>query len=241
MAIAKLPLTPNGAYSSLSSGIDDSQTNIAIDAAGAFADPADTDEQYICVIWDDTAFAFFAEDPDHEFVLATDLTGTTITGTRGQLGTDPAAHAAGQRIEAVPSSHIFGIIQTQLQRRGRHLLIGWLEENIASDTVVTMQYSGTAFTRRAVMRRPGSLTGISVFSNTARTAGTLTAEVLKNGSGTGLTAVIDGTNTTFDTTDQNPGLDTHVAGDRYTIQLTTVGFTPNATAEIECTLEITDD
>jgi hypothetical protein len=70
--------------------------------------------------------------------------------------------------------------------------------------------------------RAGSVTGIAVHSNTARTAGTLTLKVFKNGVQLGtLSAVLDGTNTSFKATTQAKNLDAYVAGDILDLRMTT--------------------
>lgn len=88
------------------------------------------------------------------------------------------------------------------------------------------------------MMGAGSVLGIAVKSNDARTAGTLTVEVTKNGTGVGLTAVLDGTNTTSKATTQSKDTDAFVAGDNIGIDITTDGSWAPTTADIDCTVEI---
>lgn len=89
-----------------------------------------------------------------------------------------------------------------------------------------------------VTMEAGSIIGISVAMNDARSAGTATFEVYKNGSGTGLTVTINGTNTQFHYATQARGSDTFVAGDRLTIVATSssLGGANNASAQILCSL-----
>lgn len=75
--------------------------------------------------------------------------------------------------------------------------------------------------------RAGSVTGVALYVHSdegTRDAGTLTAEVRKNGSGIGLVATIDGTNTSFHAATQNVGTDTFSAGDLLDILLTGATF-----------------
>lgn len=92
--------------------------------------------------------------------------------------------------------------------------------------------------------RAGSITGIVVKSNEARTAGTLTVEVWKNtglagaaGAATGLTAVLNGTNTSAKATTQDPNTDTFVAGDELFVSITTDGSWLPTTADIQAWIE----
>lgn len=79
------------------------------------------------------------------------------------------------------------------------------------------------------------LVGISVTSNAARTAGTLTVDATIDGTVTGLQAALDGTNTTRDTGVQARGTDVGVAGSRLGVKLTTSSWTPT-TADIVATV-----
>lgn len=65
-----------------------------------------------------------------------------------------------------------------------------------------------------VMIAAGSILGVSVEGTAARSAGTATFEVYKNGAGTGLLCTIDGTNTLRARAAQARNTDTFVAGDR---------------------------
>lgn len=79
------------------------------------------------------------------------------------------------------------------------------------------------------------LVGISVTSNAARTAGTLTVDATIDGTVTGLQAALDGTNTTRDTGTQPRGTDVGVAGSRLGVKLTTSSWTP-VTADVVATV-----
>lgn len=75
------------------------------------------------------------------------------------------------------------------------------------------------------------IVGIAIVSSEARTAGTLTVDATIDGTVTGLTAVLDGTNTTRDTGTQVRGSDAGVAGSRIGVKLTTASWTPT-TADV---------
>lgn len=77
--------------------------------------------------------------------------------------------------------------------------------------------------------------GISVVSNAARTAGTLTVDATIDGTVTGLQAALDATNTLRDTGTQARGSDAALAGARVGCKLTTSSWTPT-TADITATV-----
>lgn len=124
----------------------------------------------------------------------------------------------------------------------RQTIDGFNVDNIAAS--VTNQEIVRAVGRfRAV--RPGSVTGVVVTSTEARTANTCTVDVYKNtglagaaGSSIGLTAVLDGTNTSRKATTQAKDADTFAAGDElYIVYTTSAGWTPT-TADLRCALEV---
>lgn len=125
----------------------------------------------------------------------------------------------------------------------RQLFDDFYQDNVASSqTGVALARAGdaswAAFDGKVIMLRGGSITAVAVKSNEARTAGTLTVEVTKNGSGTGLTAVLDGTNTTFKVTTQDKDTDTFVAGDEIGVTITTDGSWAPNTADIRVAIEV---
>lgn len=75
----------------------------------------------------------------------------------------------------------------------------------------------------------GSIVGISVLSDAARSAGTLTVDATVNGSTTGLQAVLDVDNTTIHYASQAKDVDTFVAGDAIGVKITTdAGWLPTS-------------
>ncbi len=102
----------------------------------------------------------------------------------------------------------------------------------ASQSAVAIPVLGLAGNAEIVMAKLGSAIGISIASNAARTAGTLTVDVTVNGTAIGLQAVLDGTNTQYHYATQAGGLDTFVAGDRLGVKITTDGTWAPTTADI---------
>lgn len=100
--------------------------------------------------------------------------------------------------------------------------------------------TGTAV-NRMTMTRAGSVTGIMVALSSARTSGSLTGEVYKNGAATGLTVVIDGTNTQYHYTVQAPSLDTFVAGDELSVYAFETGTFQAGTSSVLWDIEVAYD
>ena len=117
----------------------------------------------------------------------------------------------------------------------------WVQDNVAaSQTNVALNlYGDTTRTARLAVRG-GSVTGIVVRSNAARSAGTLTVEVTVAGAGTGLTAVLDGSNTTAKATTQDVGTDTFTAGQEIGVRVTTDGSWAPTTADISVDVEVVE-
>ncbi len=92
-----------------------------------------------------------------------------------------------------------------------------------------------------VMTAPGSIIGISVAASAARTAGTATFEVFKNDVATGLTAVLDATDTQFAIGTQSGLVDTFIDGDRLDVRVTTDGAWAPTTADVEAVIVIADE
>ena len=97
----------------------------------------------------------------------------------------------------------------------------------ANQTAVPLDVLGQAGNQEYVAPYAGSIMGISVGSNLARTAGTLTVDATVNGAATGLQAVLDGVNTQYKATTQAKDTDIFAAGDRIGVVITTTaGWTP---------------
>ncbi len=130
----------------------------------------------------------------------------------------------------------------EISRDGGHQqsVDGWYQDDVAPSqtTVLLARAAAGAAPDALVVTRDGSVTRVIVRSNEARTAGTLTVEVFINGTGTGLTAVLNATDTTFKVTIQAPGLDTFVAGAEIDLRITTDASWAPTTADIRASLEL---
>lgn len=84
-----------------------------------------------------------------------------------------------------------------------------------------------------VMPTAGSVTGITVYSNVAITAGGLTVDATINDTRVGLTASLDTTNTQTNQSTQLKDKDTFTAGQRLGVDDNiTAGFAPSGSADI---------
>jgi hypothetical protein len=85
--------------------------------------------------------------------------------------------------------------------------------------------------------RAGSIIGVSVKSNEARSGGVMNITVYKNGSPMNLSAALNGSNTTFHEATQAQSVDTFVAGDVIELHISTLDWSPT-TADVRATLEV---
>jgi hypothetical protein len=134
----------------------------------------------------------------------------------------------------------------------RQTIDGWYRENVAANlSNEELRRNPDATLPVAVGRfraaRAGSVTGIVVTSTQARTAGTLTVTAYKNtglagaaGSSIGLTATLNGANTSRVAATQAENVDTFLAGDELYIVVTTDGSWAPTSVDIRCALEIED-
>lgn len=107
----------------------------------------------------------------------------------------------------------------------------------ASQAAVALDVLGLAGNTEYTMELDGSVVGIAIASNDARTGGTLTVDVTINGTATGLQAVLNATNTTYHYATQLPETDTFSAGDRLGVDITTdAAWTPDGTPDIVVTV-----
>lgn len=107
---------------------------------------------------------------------------------------------------------------------------GFMQQNVAaSQSAVQIDVLGLAGNMEIVMPFAGSVLGIGVASNAARTGGTLTVDVTIDGTATGLQATLDGTNTQYHSATQAKDADAFSAGDRLGVKITTdADWTPSA-------------
>ena len=108
----------------------------------------------------------------------------------------------------------------------------------AGQTSVSLNVLGLTGNSEYVLPCAGSVIGISVASNEARTAGTLTVDATVNGIATGLQAALDAANTTYYSSTQNVNTDAFSTGDRLGIVITTSADWAPTTADIVITAVI---
>lgn len=109
----------------------------------------------------------------------------------------------------------------------------------ASQTSVAMYRESGADTTRTKVIAPwaGSVVGLAVYGEGARTAGTLTIKWGKNGTEQTLSVVIDGSNTQKNYATQLPAVEAFAAGDELTCTFTTdgswaAGATPSVSVDL---------
>lgn len=122
----------------------------------------------------------------------------------------------------------------------RQSVDGWYQDDVAASqaAVALSRAAAGALPTKWIAPRDGSITGLWVKSNEARTAGTLTVDVYLDGVATGLQAVLDGTSTTFTAPTQAKDVDAFTAGQELDIRITTDGSWAPTTADIRAGLEV---
>lgn len=117
----------------------------------------------------------------------------------------------------------------------------FVQDNVAANqSAVALAIPGDATRTGHPMIRSGAVTGISVYSNEARTAGTLTVDVTIDGSVTGLQAILNGTNTQSHQATQmrTAGGDAYPAGTLIGVKITTSADWAPTTADIIVEVEV---
>jgi hypothetical protein len=149
-----------------------------------------------------------------------------ILAIQAELGTDPA----------LSKTTVKAVLQTEHDNDGEHTFkmpLHFQQDNVAaSQSAVALPVCGTSAVNEIEMPWAGSIVGISVLSNDARTADTLTVDATINGTVTGLQAALDGTNTTHHSATQAKDTDAFVAGDRVGVKITTGASWTPVTADI---------
>ena len=171
---------------------------------------------------------------DDEIVILTAYTAGATTGTitRGTLvgtGSLNAAHSSGATVRLVTDKD-----------EQASVVDGWFQDNVTATQTAVVLGRGNSRTE-VPMPSPGHLVGIVVYSNAARVAGTLTVDATINGTVTGLTAVLDGTNTQTKATRQAQNSDKYTIGQRLGVKITTDGSWSPTTADIDVALLVVSD
>lgn len=168
-----------------------------------------------------------------EKVLVTSRSGTTLTvassADRGKDGTSAAAHSSGAAIEHCVSAEELDEANVAVKRvLGTGVEVG-IPFTITNTSVAALYADkGTQF----YAPRAGSIVGISIQVNDTRVSGSITAEVYIDAGATGLTATINGTNTTDDHTLQARGQDTFTAGQAIIVVLTPSSLLPTTNGNV---------
>lgn len=150
---------------------------------------------------------------------------TAIVAVETELGTAPRGS--------------FADVKTRLNVLGERLGHWWQKDIPASQAATDAGLHGDADFKEQLVTRAGSLVAVVVRLTAARTAGTMTIRVKKNGVATTLTAVIDGTNTQTKVTTMAVGTETFVAGDRIGVDIATdAGFLPANTDDAIVDVEV---
>ena len=123
----------------------------------------------------------------------------------------------------------------------RQSIDGWYQNNVAANqnnVVLTRLATATEVPTRWIAPRAGSITGVWVKSDSARSAGTCTIFVFKNNASVGFSAILDGTNTIFKASTTAKDNVTFVAGDEIDVRVATdAGWLPT-TANIRAGIDI---
>lgn len=102
---------------------------------------------------------------------------------------------------------------------------------VAMNILETSATTSTLAVTEYVIPFDFEIIAVTVVSDEARTAGTLTVDATIDGTATGLQAVLNATNTTRKATTQARNADVGAAGSRIGVKLTTASWTP-VTADV---------
>jgi hypothetical protein len=162
-----------------------------------------------------------------EKVLVASRSGNTLTlddvSDRGEDGTSAATHAEGTTLEHVATASDLAEANAAVRRvlvKGVEIPLVFTFTQIS--TLALLADKGTQW----YAPRSGKIVGLTMQVNDTRVSGSITGEVHINAGATGVTAAIDGSNTTNDHTLQAPA-DPFVAGDLISVVLTPSSFSPS--------------
>jgi hypothetical protein len=168
--------------------------------------------------------------------------GSSIIGPGGVMGPAGMDGEDGQDAACMALPGTPGVGYTDLNWPGGYVqtLGNWTRIDAAAGlAAVAMDYNGFSGIYGSIyMLRAGSVLGICVRSNVARTAGTLTVEVAIDGVGCGLTAVLDAGSPQTTLTIQAKDLDTFTAMQQIGVLLTTAVAWAPVTADIKVSVLI---
>jgi len=119
----------------------------------------------------------------------------------------------------------------------RWLLVGWGDDNLSANQSATRLYRfGNAenWQRATIQARGGTIVGLGVTVNEARTAGSATVEIYVAGSATGATAVLDAGATVYTWETAAVSFE---AGEAIELYLTTSSWGPTS-ADLQAVIEV---
>lgn len=129
----------------------------------------------------------------------------------------------------------------QLASKSRFSVDGWFQDNVAASQTDVQLTRFAAGTKPNVWIAPrvGSVVAFWVKSNEARTAGTLTIELFKNGTQLGTEAItLNATQTIFNVNYVKAGVLPFKAADELDLRITTTGSWTPTTADIRAGMDI---
>lgn len=127
--------------------------------------------------------------------------------------------------------------EVALSTNGYKQSLQFFRDNIAAGLTAVLLTAGGAY-GQFLMPQIGSIIGIAVLSNEARTSGTLTVEAYINDAPTGLTATLNGTNTFKHSTTQAKDIATFSANSKVDVRVTTTPDWAPTTADITVLLVV---
>lgn len=222
-------LRHNLVQTTLAAGIDDNDVSITLAGAlqeGGVDIPTIAAPDYLPVTLGGVEIVWIT-------AYTTGTTTATIEREPAGEDTDAVSHSAGAAVQHNPT-------KLDHYRYAPSALTGWFQDNAAASQAAVALGRGNARTE-APMPAAGSIVGVVVHSNAARTAGQLDVQPTIEGATIGMTATLDGTNTTDDTATDDPGVHTFDAGETIGAAVTTDGSWAPTTADIDVSLLVVFD
>jgi len=149
-------------------------------------------------------------------LIYVDTTPGELTQTKPTPQAEPIAYAN--------TATSIVLLRPVIDRKEQVISYCFMQSDVAaSQTDIALNVLGLSGNTEIVVPKDGSVIGISIASNDARTAGTLTVDITVNGTKTGLQAILDGTNSQYHYATQAMRTDEFSAGDRIGVKITTDG------------------
>lgn len=154
------------------------------------------------------------------------------------MGRDRYAQRPATRLAEPVEPEVYN--ETLRRRLSVYGVDGWYQDNVtANQTDVLLTRLVGAAPDAWIAPRAGRIVSVWVYSSEARSAGTLTIEVFKNGTQFGTVSVsLNATYTTFDVRYVKRQTLPFAAGDRLDLRITTDGSWAPTTADVRAGLEV---